>query len=152
MRSDILVSARSPASEEQLQKRRTELDDVAMEISNSINRREEAAAAAAAGEEAAVRKHLGSRKRKKHKKKRKKKKEPVKFKLGKFKFIEEVDDHYVMEYGLTLDEIMTYRKNHFHLDREPEIMVRETKSSEMKEEFGTYCGVKKTIKNWLFWV
>lgn len=147
-KSDILISARSTSDEERPERRRTELDDIALEISHEISRHEEASS----GEEVAhSRKGKNTKKGKKKKKKKKKPPEPIKFDFRKFKFVEEVDDKYVMEYTLTPDEIMSYRKNHFQIEREPIIEVRETKSSELKEEFGTYCGVKKTIKNWLYW-
>lgn len=144
-KSEILISARTTSEgDERLQKRRTELDDVALEISQEINRHEEATSGGDV-----VHKVKGIKKGKK--KKKKKTPEPIKFDFRKFKFVEEVDDKYVMEYALTPDEIMNYRKNHFQIERVPKIEVRETKSSELKEEFGTYCGVKKTIKNWLYW-
>lgn len=156
----ILITARSSGEERTQKRRTTELDDVALEISHEIDRKE---AATRGGDSPAAGKGGGTggtRKGKKgarrgsgkNKKKKKKKHEPIKFDFRKFKFVEEVDDKYVMEYRLTRDEIMSYRKNHFHLERDPKIAVRETKSSELKEEFGTYCGAKKTIKNWLFWV
>lgn len=162
MKSDVVTAARSPTREEGPQKRRSELDDVAMEISNSLDRKQAKEAkeakeakvpkVATTDQPEAPTKPFRSKKDKKKKKKKKKKKEPTHFELRNFKFIEEVDDQYVMEYRLTLDEIMEFRKNHFQLEKEPKIMVRDTKASELKEEFGTYCGVKKTIKNWLYWV
>lgn len=88
----------------------------------------------------------------KHKGK-KKKKGPIKAELTKFKFVEEIDKDHIMEYGLSEDEIMSYRKHNFKLSKPPIYEVRTTKSSEMKEELSSYCGKnRKTIKNWLYWV
>lgn len=87
-----------------------------------------------------------------HTKKKKAAKKVVRFELAKCKFTRRVDDDFVMEYRLRPEDIMKYRKNHFHVFKEPRIEVRATKTSELKEEFGNYCGVKKSIKNWLYWV
>lgn len=145
IKSDILHSSRTSGEEKPPQKRRTELDDIAMEISNELERNEEVSRGGG------VIRKVKDAKKNKQKKKKKKKPEPIKFDFRKFKYVEPVDDEYVMEYALTPDEIMNYRKNHFQIERDPRIEVRDTKSSELKEEFGTYCGIKKTIKNWLYW-
>ncbi len=59
---------------------------------------------------------------------------------------------YVMEYGLTWDQIYEISKNRFHIDRNPKVEVHVTKASDMRDEFSSYCGQKKTIKNWLFYI
>ncbi len=136
------------SSDKALVRKTTELDQIAQELRQELNRTDMALKISTIVSEA----NQGRTSKKKKKKKKTKKKEPIKFELVKFKFVEPVDDNYVMEYGLPPDEIMDYRKNQFHIERDPKILIRETKSSELKEEFGTYCGVKKTIKNWLYWV
>ncbi|KAL6958497.1 hypothetical protein U1Q18_051078 [Sarracenia purpurea var. burkii] len=112
-------------------------------------------------EEAATHKPTGpvsspeDRKSSSRKKKRSRTHKPkpkVKAQLAKHKFVESVDDQHIMEYGLTKEEIMNYRKHRFNISNQPLVEVKMNKTAEMKEEFGTYCGIKKTIKNWLYYV
>lgn len=98
------------------------------------------------------RRHTMSRIKHARPRKSKPKKKLFKSQLIKFKFVEPIDDDHVMEYGLSEQEIMNYRRRHFKVENPPIFEVRTNKTSEMKEEFGTYCGIKKTIKNWLYWV
>lgn len=64
--------------------------------------------------------------------------------------VEQTD--FVMEYTLSWDQVFEVSKNKFKIDRNPKIEVHVTKTSDMRDEFSSYCGRKKTIKNWLFYV
>lgn len=59
---------------------------------------------------------------------------------------------YVMEYRLLFDKIFQISKNRFNLQKEPKIEITPTKTQDLRDEFSSYCGQKKTIKNWLFYV
>lgn len=92
------------------------------------------------------------------KRKRKKKKKKVEKKIRTFAVrkqkttIPVEDSNYVMEYSLTWDQIYQMSKNHFDHSRLPRIEIAMNKSADLRDEFSSYCGQKKTIKNWLFYV
>lgn len=91
----------------------------------------------------------GNKKRKLKKKSEKKKTYPVR----RFKETIPIEDtNYVMEYSLSWDKVFELSKNKFKIDRNPKIEVHVTKTADMRDEFNSYCGRKKTIKNWLFYV
>ncbi len=92
----------------------------------------------------------------KHKKKRKGKggPKPVKLKLNEYRHQESIEGTpYVMEYVFSKDQLFKFRRGKYKdLYREPKIEIVPTKCSEMRDEFSAYCGTRKTIKNWLFYV
>lgn len=88
-------------------------------------------------------------KKKKNHKKNKKEAYPVrKFRVR----IPVEDSNYVMEYGLLFEKIFEVSRNRFDLLRNPRIEVMPNKTQDLRDEFSSYCGQKKTIKNWLFYV
>ncbi len=62
------------------------------------------------------------------------------------------DSDYVMEYTLHDDRIYELSKNRFDLYKNPIFEVAPNKTQDLRDEFSSYCGQKKTIKNWLFYV
>ncbi|KAK7584125.1 hypothetical protein V9T40_005088 [Parthenolecanium corni] len=90
-------------------------------------------------------------KSKKHKKPNKKKKDT--YPVRKFKVKIPVEDsNYVMEYSLLFDKIFEVSRNKFDLNKNPKFEVAQNKTQDLRDEFSSYCGQKKTIKNWLFFV
>lgn len=55
------------------------------------------------------------------------------------------------KFVLTPEEKMYLRRQHFRIHAEPVIPVQPTKTSELKEEFSSYCGRRAKIRNWLFY-
>ncbi|KAK7584124.1 hypothetical protein V9T40_005087 [Parthenolecanium corni] len=95
----------------------------------------------------------GSKKKRKKKKKKKKIEKVGTFSIRKYRTtIPVVDSNYVMEYGLTWDQIYRISKNRFDHNRMPKIEISMNKNADLRDEFSSYCGQKKTIKNWLFYV
>lgn len=59
---------------------------------------------------------------------------------------------YVMELSLTSEKIYQLSKNHIKRDEEPKFQVKPNRAQDLKDEFSSYCGEKKKIKNWLYYV
>lgn len=79
---------------------------------------------------------------------------PVKrsYPVRKFKYKMPVEDtNYVMEYALNFERVMEVSKNRFDIHSEPKIAVTVTKATDLRDEFSSYCGDRKAIKNWLFY-
>lgn len=93
------------------------------------------------------------RKAKKHKKRASKKKKRESYPVRRLKVKIPVEDtDYVMEYSLLFDKIFEVSRNRFDLNKNPRIEVAANKTQDLRDEFSSYCGQKKTIKNWLFYV
>lgn len=60
--------------------------------------------------------------------------------------------NYMMEVYLAPDIIEKTRKGNIDVSREPKIRVNYTRGADLRDEFSCYCGQKKSIKNWLFYV
>lgn len=92
--------------------------------------------------------------RKKDVKKKKKVKKPLSsFPVRRFRETLPVEGTvYEIEYRLTPDRIYQVSKNRIKYAKEPKIEPMPNKTQDLRDEFSTYCGVKKTIKNWLFYV
>lgn len=56
------------------------------------------------------------------------------------------------KFVLTPEEKMQLRRRNFRIHTQPIIRVQSTKSSELKEEFNSYCGQRQKVRNWLFQV
>lgn len=95
-------------------------------------------------------------KRRKKKKRSKKKGHVVvkkSYPVRKYKEVVEVDDTgYIVEYVLDENTIYEVSKNRFRYLDPPKIDVVPTKTTDLRDEFSSYCGSKKSIKNWLFYV
>lgn len=55
------------------------------------------------------------------------------------------------KFVLTPEEKMYLRRQHFRIHTDPRIPVQATKSSELKEEFSSYCGRRAKLSNWLYY-
>lgn len=60
--------------------------------------------------------------------------------------------NYMMEVYLAPQMIEKTRKGNIDVSREPKIRVNYTRGADLRDEFSCYCGQKKSIKNWLFYV
>lgn len=72
--------------------------------------------------------------------------------LLKIRYIIPVGDNIIMEYKLPQDDIMKIRKNNIQFIKNPKIEVRHTKSTVLKEEFSSYCGISDRHKKWLHYI
>lgn len=75
-----------------------------------------------------------------------------KVQLLKVKYVIPVGDNIIMEYKLPQDEIMKIRKTNIQFIRNPRIEVRHTKSTVLKEEFSSYCGIRHRHTTWLYYI
>ncbi len=90
---------------------------------------------------------------KKKKKKQKKKMEPKK-KVNLRKFKQEIPitgTDYSMELYLGPEIIDKTRMGKFDITKEPHIRVNYNKSADLRDEFSSYCGMRKKLKNWLYY-
>ncbi|XKL68891.1 hypothetical protein PGB90_006660 [Kerria lacca] len=90
------------------------------------------------------------------KKKRKKKNQaqlPKKVNLRNFtQKIPVTGTNYTMELYLGPEIIDRTRKGKFNIAKEPKIEISTNRSSDLRDEFASYCGQKKKLKNWLYYV
>lgn len=87
------------------------------------------------------------------KKKKSKKKSKVAAQVATYVEHESIDgtEHNIV-FRLDRDQVMEVRRGKFAYRREPKIPVRENKAFEYRESHSSYCGERKTLKNWLYFV
>lgn len=89
------------------------------------------------------------------KKKKKKVVGPTKFRANLRDFTERIaieGTDYVMEMYLAPDIIENTRKYNIDITKQPKIVPNSTTAADMRDEYSTYCGQRKSIKNWLYYV
>lgn len=89
----------------------------------------------------------------KKKKSSKRKDTKIRTKVAGYVDYQNVDgtDHNII-IRLGADQIMNVRRGRFPFQRDPKIPVKENKAFECRESHSSYCGVRKTLKNWLYFV
>lgn len=88
-------------------------------------------------------------------KKKRRKRKPKKQKANLREFKQEIPIegmNYVMEVVLEQQLIENTRVGNIDFRKDPKFAVKTTKTTDLRDEFSSYCGQRKGIKNWLFQV